>query len=319
MSASPGKTIAIIGVSGYIGRELMAFLARQDSVDRIVGIDLRQPKTSPAKLAFYPHDVSHPFADIFSENHVDAAIHLAFRLQPGHAHTEARRTDVTGTVNFLEACREAGVRQLLYFSSHTVYGAHADNPVPLTEESALRPLPGFQYSQEKVETEGLFHQFAESNPGTCVTIVRSGMVVGADPEGAVAASMFRRPMLAVRDYNPPLQFIYVEDLAELTWTLLRLEKPGVYNAAGEGTVHYRELASLAGTRMITVPTSLFRFLMTLSWKLRLQSQSPPSGLGFIQHPIVMSTQKLQKETGFRFRYSSRDAVVSYLKARSSAV
>ncbi|MEK9144413.1 MAG: hypothetical protein AAB339_02245, partial [Elusimicrobiota bacterium] len=42
----------------------------------------------------------------------------------------------------------------------SAYGAHPDNPVPLTEESPLRPNMRFQYSRDKAETDRMFQDYA---------------------------------------------------------------------------------------------------------------------------------------------------------------
>jgi hypothetical protein len=52
----------------------------------------------------------------------------------------------------------------------------------------------------------------------------------------------------------------------------------------------------------------------MSWALHLQSESPVSGLEFVKYPPVVSTDKLVKETGFRFQYSTEEALSSLVSA-----
>jgi hypothetical protein len=52
----------------------------------------------------------------------------------------------------------------------------------------------------------------------------------------------------------------------------------------------------------------------MSWALHLQSESPVSGLEFIKYPPVVSTDKLTKEMGFRFQYSTEEALSSFVYA-----
>ena len=70
-----------------------------------------------------------------------------------HDRLAAHRVNVGGTSNLLDASAEAGVRRIVYLSSTSVYGAHADNPPMLTESSPARPVRGFQYSEDKAEAE----------------------------------------------------------------------------------------------------------------------------------------------------------------------
>ena len=52
----------------------------------------------------------------------------------------------------------------------------------------------------------------------------------------------------------------------------------------------------------------------MSWALYLQSESPASGLEFVKYPPVVSTDKLAEETGFRFQYSTEEALSSFVSA-----
>ena len=52
------------------------------------------------------------------------------------------RVNVDGTRRVLDAAADAGVRKIVRPSSTAVYGAWANNPVPLTEDAPLRPSPG---------------------------------------------------------------------------------------------------------------------------------------------------------------------------------
>jgi UDP-glucose 4-epimerase len=309
------KRIAITGISGYIGAGLAYRLESIDAVELIVGIDQHLPHTSRlSKLRFYQLDVCQPFVDIFVDNNVDAAIHLAFILMPKHDRDAAHRVNVGGTLNFLHACRTQAVKQILYLSSHTIYGAHPDNPISLKEDSPLRPMPGFQYSWDKAQTEQIFLDFAASNPDICVTILRTCVVMGPNADNAITKSLFKPAMICISGYDPPMQFVHEDDLTELILTFLERKQPGVFNVAGEEMVRYRQLATLCGKRLIPLPGGPLSFVMNLSWKLHLQKESPAAGLDFIKYPVVMSTEKLKREVGFQFKYSSQEAVAAFINA-----
>jgi len=309
------KRIAITGISGYIGTNLAHRLESIDAVELIVGIDRCLPQTScSSKLRFHQLDVCQPFVDIFVDNNVDTAIHLAFILMPKHDRDAAQRVNVGGTLNFLHACQTQGVKRILYLSSHTIYGAHPDNPIPFKEDSPLRPMPGFQYSWDKARTERIFLDFAASNPDICVTILRTCVVMGPNADNAITKSLFKPVMICISGYDPPMQFIHEDDLTELILTFLARQQPGVFNVAGEEMIRYRQLATLCGKRLIPLPAGPLNFVLNLSWKLHLQKESPAAGLDFIKYPVIMSTEKLKREVGFRFRYSSQEAVASFISA-----
>ncbi len=309
------KSVAIAGSSGYIGSRPLSRLGEAEAVERIVGIDTAPPGDSPPKLRFYRQDILKPLADIFAENEVDSAINLVFALKPTHDVTGARQLNIDGTLNFLKACRQAQVKHILYLSSHTVYCVHPDNAQPFNEDSPLRPLAGFQYSRDKAEIERILKDFAASHKDICITILRSCPVIGPNAANSVAAVMFKPVMLRVAGYDPPMQFVHEDDLVEVIITFLSQRKAGIFNVAGDGEIRYSEIARLSGRKTITLPERLLGSLMGFSWKLRLQNESPTSGLEFIKYPLIVSTEKLKSELGFHFRYSSRDAVASFVSAR----
>lgn len=311
------KRVAITGVSGYIGSRLLSRLESMENVERVVGVDVKPPKDSLPKLRFYCQDISEPLSDIFIENAVDSAIHLAFVLRPTHDKASARRIGIGGTINFLEGCRQAQVKHILYLSSHTVYGAHPDNVLPLKEDSPLRPLTSFQYSWDKAQAEREFDDFATIHNDTCVTILRSCPVIGPNAGSSVVASMFKPIMIFVAGYDPPMQFVHEDDLVELLVTFLGQKKAGIFNVAGDGDIRYGGIAKLCQRRTVALPEKVLRLLMGASWTLRLQDESPASGLEFIKYPPLVSTEKLRSEVGFQFRYSSRDAIASLVSARQS--
>ena len=309
------RRIAITGISGYIGSRLLSRLSETEGVERIVGIDVKPPRYSSPKLKFYCQDISHPLGDVFAGNEVDTAVHLAFVLKPTHNRKNTRQVDVGGTLNFIEACRQAQVNHVLYLSSHTVYGAHPDNTQPLDEDSVLRPLSNFQYSRDKAEAERMLRDFTASQGSVCLTILRSCPVLGPNADNSIVTSMFKPVMIRIAGYDPPMQFVHEADLVEFIITLLRQKKAGIFNIAGDGELRYSQVARLSRRRTVVLPERFLRFIIGFSWTLRFQSESPTSGLEFIKYPPIVSTEKIKRETGFQFSYSSRDAVVSFLSVR----
>ncbi|MBN1259275.1 MAG: NAD-dependent epimerase/dehydratase family protein [Anaerolineae bacterium] len=305
--------IAIVGASGYIGSRLATYLGRLDDVERILGIDVRPTPVKCTKLRFEARSVLDPLAQLFREHRITSAINLAFVVHPSRNREKTEEIDVGGNRRFLEACRDSGVEHVLYLSSHSVYGAHPDNPVPLTETCPPRPLYDFQYSWDKVQTEQLLHQFAGENPAITVTILRVCPVIGPHAADAIVALMFKpKIMIGVAGYDPGLQFVHEDDLTSVIAEFLRLRLPGAYNVAADGTIPYSQVARIAKRRMLKLPNGLLRAVMGISWSLHLQHDSPPSGLEFIKYPPVLDNRKVKKALPFHFSYNSEAALQSYL-------
>ena len=309
------RSVAITGVSGYVGRLLLRRLEQDPAVEEVVGIDVQEPPRDIArKLVFYRRDINDPLGPLFSQHRVEAAVHLVYILRPVRARRWASHINIDGTRNFLAACHEAGVRRLLYPSSTSVYGAWPDNPIPLTEEHPTRPRPGFQYSWEKKLTEALFLDYGREHPTARVTVARGAPALGPEPGNWIGRSLVEGARFSIRGYDPPLQFVHDEDLAAALHTLLAAGRPGIFNVGGEGTVRYSDIARQAGRRRIALPARLVYPLTGLSWKLGLQRASPPEGLDYIRYPWVASSDKLKQHTGFAFRYTSQEALRAYIEA-----
>jgi UDP-glucose 4-epimerase len=311
--------VLITGAAGYLGSRLLERLAADRRVERLFALDLRPLAVVLPKVAAATRDVAWPLTDLFLSWRPQAVVHLAYLMRPGRDREKARQVNVEGTGRVLEACAAAGVRHVVYLSSTTVYGAHPDNPPALTEDDPPRPVKGFYYSEDKAAAEGLLRDFARHHPEVCVTLVRGCVVMGPGAANFITEALSKPLLVGVRGHDPPLQFLHQEDLLDLLLSLLERPVPGVFNAAGEGTVRWSEAVRLFGRRLLWLPAPLLYPLVEVAWRLHLQSDSPACGLDMVRWPWVVSTQKLQRETGFRPRYSSWDALQAFAMARKGAV
>ena len=310
-----GLRVAITGAAGSIGAKLVERLAVSDDVDGVVAFDARPLPFDHAKVVNFHMDIRQPMSDILREYGVDSVVHLAFLLRPGHNREAVRRVNVGGTARVLRSCREASVRNLLYVSSTTVYGAHPNGAQPYTEESPVRPVRGFQYAEDKAATELMIEAYAADNPDTCITVLRGCVVMGPRSDNFIAQA-FRKPLLvSILGANPQMQFIHEDDVQEALELCLMERVPGVYNLTGEGTVAYSDIARTAGLRSVALPAPVLSALTQASWMLRLQGDSPASGLAMVRWPWVASNEKLTRETGFRPRHTSRQALEASTLAR----
>lgn len=313
------KNVAVTGASGYLGQQLISRLERDDSVERIIGISRRVPKVSSSKLKFYSHDICEPFDKIFAENNVDTAIHLAFVVSAARNVKAARATDIGGSKNFLDACKSASVKRVSFLSSYTAYGAYPDNPQPMGEDTSLRPNAGFQYPHHKAEVDKMFQEFMKQNPDTCVSVLRAVAVAGPASDGGPLASFLKNPVsVRIKGYDPLWQFVHEDDLTELTVFLLKNGHKGVFNVAGDGAILYSEMMDKIGKRCLILPNKVSAFITNLTWYLHLQSESPGGkSSDILMYPIVVSTEKVKKETGFAFKYTGQEAFQLFLDAARS--
>ena len=313
--SNTGRRVAITGASGYIGAGLVRELCREDDIEMVLGTDIVSPRSPlPAKAVFVHQDVSVPFGELFSEYRIDTVVHLAYVMRPDRDHKAARRVNVGGTENVLAACSESGVSRLVYLSSTSVYGAHADNPTLLTEDSPTRPAPRFRYSVDKVEAERLIGEFPAST-GSQALVLRCCPVIGPRADNFIARAFLKPVLVAVRGSDPLMQFIHEDDMVSCLVRCTLDTVAGVFNVAGEGAIRWSEMAATLGRRLVALPAVLLYPATQASWALHLQSDSPASGLDFIRYPWNVDTAKIETELGYQTRYTSRQAWEAYVEGR----
>lgn len=310
------NNVAITGAGGYLGRLLLERLNREEEVELIAGIDLKAPCSNPPHFKFFKRDVRQPFTDIFVGNSIDTAFHLAFSVTPVHDEKGSHETNIEGANNFLKACEQAGVRQIIYISSYVVYGAHKDNPALIDEGAKLCPNPGFLYPNDKARVDAIFQEYMEAHPDVCVTIIRAATVTGPKMASGGLDQLFTPVMVRPAGCDPLWQFIHEEDLAELAMVLVKGRHRGVFNAAADGGLRYTQIIDALRKPCLTLPGGMLAWLTRVSWKLRLQSRSP-GGVELLMHPVTVNTEKLKKATGFQCQYTGQQAFMSFINSRKS--
>ncbi len=309
------RRVAVTGASGYIGTQLIRHLEALDEVDHILATDIRPLQLQHSnKVKFVNHDVTVPLQELFQEHGIDAVAHLAFVLQPGRDASRIRAVNVGSAVNVMGSCVGTSVRHLVCLSSTTVYGAHADNPPLLIEESPLRPVKGFLYGENKTEIEARLKDFRISYPDLSVSVLRSCPVLGPSADNYVARSFSRSVLVAFRGHDPQMQFLHEDDMCHILAYCLLNGVDGTYNVAGVGSVGWEQMAELGRKRMVKLPGPLLRGLTGLTWAARLQSSSDASGLELIRYPFLASTEKLEREHGLKAGKSSRETWLAFVES-----
>jgi nucleoside-diphosphate-sugar epimerase len=310
------SVVAVTGIAGYLGQRLLGLLDADGSVDRVVGVDVAEPVVVSPKLEFHQMDVRDARLGKVLAG-VDVLVHLAFLVDPIHDEERMRSINVDGTGNALEAAAASGLRKVVYPSSATVYGAHPDNDFPLTEQSPLRANPDFSYAAHKLETERVLGDFKSAHPDVVVTVLRPAIVFGAHVENFISRMMEAPRILAVKGYEPPLQFVHEDDVASALEVAVRSDLEGAYNVAADGWVTAREVLELSRKRRVEVPEAVAFTVTERLWRGRL-TFAPPGMLHYTMHPWVVDNAKL-KGHGWKPARSNREALVETLEAHRAWV
>ena len=285
------SSIAVTGAAGLVGQPLLQVLADHPAVTRVVGLDVREPMRRPRASEFHRVDIAGTRLAPLLEG-IDVIVHLAGVVDPIADEALMARVNVGGTRQVLDAAAAVGARRVVRVSSAAVYGAWANNPVPLTEDVALRPNPKFSPAVQGAEVERLLAEWHREHPDVVTTTLRAAPVVGPGAERLPAAVLLGRPPLRVRGATPPVQVVHVDDLVSALALAATTDLPGVYNVAADGWLDADDARALIGRSTVpAVPEEALTRALERTWALGV-GDVPPGIVPYLVHPWVIANDRL---------------------------
>lgn len=251
----------ITGAAGFIGARVSEMLIAQGHT--VVGIDnvndAYDPRIKEYRLKklqalpgfkFHWRDISEKSCiDLFKDEKLDGVIHLAaragvrFSVENPWAFLES---NVTGTLNMLEVCRQYGCKKFIMASTSSIYGENPPYPTPETASSSEPMQP---YAASKKGAEALAHSYHHLY-GIDISILRYFTVYG--PAGRPDLAHLRfvqwisegKPVRINGDGNHSRGFTYIDDIAR--GTILALKPVGfeVFNLGGHEVITVIDLIRL---------------------------------------------------------------------------
>ncbi len=259
--------ILVTGASGFVGRHFVESakedfkifaLARRTQQE--VGVALHP------NIKWYLVDIADRdlltdiFEDIQNEGGVDFVFHLAGYYDFGNEpNPEYKRTNIDGTRNILELCRDLNPKRFIFASSV----AACDFPVDGEVIDEKTPVDAdYPYAWSKREGEKMVHEFSREFP---CSIIRFAAVFSDWCEYGVLY-MFLQTWCS-RSWNSKvlgghgesaIPFIHIKDLINLVNIIIdkSAELPAVdtYIASPDGCVTHNELFNLSTRLFFGTPT-----------------------------------------------------------------
>ncbi len=179
----------------------------------------------------------------------DAVINLAARAGVRYSVSDPwtfLNSNVLGTLNMLELCRQTGCKKFLLASTSSIYGANPPYPTPETASSSEPLQP---YAASKKGAEVLAHSYHYLH-NIDVSVVRYFTVYG--PAGRPDLAMFRfvqwisegRPVLINGDGKQSRGFTFVDDIARGTIAALKPLGFEIVNLGGHEVISINDLIGL---------------------------------------------------------------------------
>jgi len=323
----PERVVAVTGSSSFLGKNLVALLEEDETVDRVVALDLKPPSAAAKKTRSYEIDLTQPslagsamatearLAEIFAAERVRTLVHLAFLSAPSHATAYAHELESVGTMHLLVAARLANVRKVVMSSSTLLYGANPTNPNFLDERHPLRAPKREPYFADKIEAEAEVARFVERSEGALATILRTAPILGPTATSLVTAYLSRSVVLTMMGFDPLLQFVHELDAIAAFKIAIDRDVPGTFNVVGDGVLPLSKVLEVAGRIAVPVPHPLAEPLVAVAWMAQL-SPAPPAFLRYLRFLCVADGARARAAMGFRPAYTTREALDDFVRAQT---
>src|SRR6478735_6423911 len=269
-SGEPTKKVVITGISGRFGH-IVARRIHHETGWHIVGLDRRPMLGRPKDIDHYQVDLrSKKARDVFRAGEVDALIHLGVMHDPRARPAEIYSWNITGTTKLLEYCQAYKVPKVVLLSSANVYGPRPDNPQFLTEDAPLLAAQRFPEMRDLVEIDHMFSTFLWRARETETVILRPVHIVGPVHNAPSNYLRIERPPTLL-GFDPMVQLVHVEDVADAIALALEPGRRGIYNLTGPGEVPLSAVLKELGRQPLAIPHPVARPVLQLAFALGISS------------------------------------------------
>jgi nucleoside-diphosphate-sugar epimerase len=251
----------VTGAAGFIGARTTELLIKEGHT--VLGVDnmnnaydprmkeyrLRKLEATPG-FTFYKLDISdRSIIDQLKGHKFDGVINLAARAGVRYSVADPWvfvESNLLGTLNMLELCRQTSTRKFMVASTSSIYGE--DPPYP-TPESASSSEPLQPYAATKKGAEAMAHAYHHLH-NIDMTIMRFFTVYG--PAGRPDLSIFRfvqwisegRPVRVNGDGEQSRGFTYIDDIARGIIVALKPLGFEIFNLGGHEVTTINNLIKL---------------------------------------------------------------------------
>jgi UDP-glucose 4-epimerase len=318
-----GKVVLVTGAARQLGGRFVRRVQREPEVERVIAVDAVPPEHDLGDAEFVRADIRQPMiGKVLAQHSVDTVVHLDVSGTPlgSGGRTQAKETNVIGTMQLLGACQKAPtVRRLVVKSTTSVYGSAPRDPAVFSETTPVKSLPSGGFAKDAVEVEGYVRGFARRRPDVAVAVLRFANILGPDADTPLA-EYFGLPVLpTVFGYDPRLQFVHEDDVNEVLVVASTEARRGTYNngtfnIAGDGVLLLSQSARRLGKP--TVPV----LLPAVTWVGRLLRTAGVTDFSaeqirLLTHGRVVDTRQMRETLGFVAAYSTAETFYDFARGR----
>ncbi len=310
--------LAVTGGAGFFGYHLAQQLDGKDGWSvRLLDIEEPPPDDFEQPADFRKVDVRDAEALRAALEGIDAVVHGAAGL-PLFPKEQIISTNVDGTRNVLEACRDLGIQRVVHISSTAVYGVPKKHPIEETD-----PMVGVgTYGETKIEAERICAEFRKpENGGLTVCVLRPKTFIGTGRLG-VFQILYDwvedgKRIPAIGSGHNRYQLLEVQDLVAAAVLGLTVDAEAAnqeFNIGAErfGTVR-EDMGALcqhagSGARVIGTPAWLVKPVLAVAEALKL-SPLYKWVYGTADKDSFVSIERAKSALGWQPRFSNAEALI----------
>lgn len=297
-------TFVVTGAAGAVGnRTIRQLVMPPDGVDPVRVIALDQ-----ADIGFEHELVEAHRTDLLAD---DLGHHLVGAEAVIHLAEDGGRRGDAGLAEHmlnrvLDGADAADCRSLVLLSSATVYGAHSDNPIPISERQAPRPIDTLDFAVAKLRLEEQAEAWAADSQAS-LSILRPTTTLSERGASWVATAIRAASTVRPDQVDPPVQFLHHDDLVSAVCAVAMSPSDGIFNIAPDGWIGQELFNELAGGVQLRVPTAVNDRLLDAGRKLGIGKV--PAGIeAYVRHPWVVANDRI-RELGWSPLYTNEEAYV----------
>ncbi len=299
--------VLITGIAGTHG-QLLAH--RLSTTHDVCGVDLRPWRGRPPGVRIHRVDIrKRRFEEVIRSERPDVVAHLGFTRHFRHAERLRHDNNVRGTRILLDHCVKYEVKQLLVLSSSYVYGAFAENPYDIDEDSPVSGSRSYPEIRDLVEVDSVACSFLWQHPEIRTSVLRPVGVLGPNATSMMSAYLQLPRVPTVAGFDPVMQFIAPDDLCRALSMAIEGGLRGVYNVVGSGQVPVHTAIRETGAIAWPLPGPLARvvFARLFDWGVW---DYPAGVLDFLRYPLCINGRRFSADTGYRPLVSLREIFAS---------
>ena len=310
--------VLITGITSGQGQLVARRLLQRPHPCEVVGVDMKPWEDRPRGVAMALADVrKRKFEDVIRRERPDAIVHLGsvrhFKSHPALRH----EVNVNGTRRLLDFAVTHGVKQVVIVSSSYVYGALPENPYYMDEAFPLNSSRTYPEMRDLAEMDMLATAYLWRYPDMTITVLRPTNVLGRHVRTAIGRYLRAEYVPTVLGFNPMMQFLHEDDMAEAIVLAIEREARGAFNVIGPGAVPLHTAIDEVGSTPLPLPEIAVRTTIQTLFRWGLYG-FPPRAIDFAKYQCTLDGTRFREATGFTPRFSLADTFAAVRASRTAA-